>query len=424
MSERQYICIDLKSFYASVECVERGLDPMTTDLVVADPERSEKTICLAVSPSLKAKGVRNRCRVFEIPKGMKYIMACPRMKLYIEYSANIYAIYLRFFSKEDIHVYSIDEAFIDVTNYLDFYGMDACGLAERVRDEVMAETGIPATCGIGTNLYLAKISLDITAKHSPNFLGYLDERSYRNELWNHKPLTDFWRIGPGTQRRLRSLGIETMGQLAMYRETDMLYKVFGVDAEILIDHAWGIEPVTISDIKAYKSKSRSLSNGQVLPRGYCYSDALIVVKEMAEALSLDLVKKHLVTDSVNIVVVYEKDEEGRTWGSKGSHRLPFYTNSQMQITACIVSFFDREVDHGRLVRRIMLCCGNVIEEGHEQLDLFSDAEEDRREHIRQDAILSVKSRFGKNSLLKGIDLMPNATQRDRNEQIGGHKSGE
>lgn len=427
--QRHYLCIDLKSFYASVECVERGLDPLTTDLVVADPERTEKTICLAVSPSLKAKGVRNRCRVFEIPRSLQYIMAPPRMKLYIEYSANIYAIYLKYFSKDDIHVYSIDEAFMDVTDYLDLYGMDTKALGNKIRREIVETTGIPATCGMGTNLYLAKIALDITAKHSPDFFGELDEESFKRTLWDHKPLTDFWRIGTGTARRLHNLGITTMGQLAAYPDVDMLYKVFGVDAEILIDHAWGREPVQIKDIKGYKSKAHSTTNAQVLSEGYEFDDARIIVKEMCDTTCLELVRKNLVADSVTLVVRYEKDADGNIFRTAGTAKLAEPTNSLEIIRRDVLDVFDHVVSRNTPVRAIALNCNNVRESGEIQLNLFAhgderDEKELSRERARQEAILEIKDKFGKNSLLKGIDLLPNATQMERNKQIGGHKSGE
>ena len=303
MDSKTYVCIDLKSFYASVECRERGLDPLTTNLVVADPERTEKTICLAVSPAMKALGVPGRCRVFEIPAGIDYIMAPPRMQLYIDYSAEIYAVYLKYISKEDIHVYSIDEVFMDVTEYLGMYQMTAKELSIRIMDDVLKTTGITAAAGIGSNLYLAKIALDITAKHSADHIGVLDEESYRKTLWNHKPLTDFWRIGRGISNRLARAGITTMGEIAQTEE-DLLYQMFGIDAELLIDHAWGREPVTMADIKAYKPKSNSISSGQVLGCDYNYEDARLVVKEMADMLSLELVDKGLVTDSISLYVGY------------------------------------------------------------------------------------------------------------------------
>ena len=433
---RQYLCIDLKSFYASVECVERGLDPMTTDLVVADPERTSKTICLAVSPSLKARGVSGRARVFEIPESFDYIMAPPRMAKYVEYSANIYGIYLRYFSKDDIHVYSIDEAFMDVTGYLALYGCTARELGERIRQEVLREVGIPATCGIGPNLYLAKLALDITAKHSPDFFGELDADSFREQLWNHEPLTDFWRIGPGTERRLRKLGIRTMGELALYPRPERLYDEFGIDAEILIDHAWGYEPVTISDIKAYEPKSRSITNAQVLGRDYAFDDALLVAKEMADASALDLVGKRCTAESVTLSVCYSKETLGiggrhdpadrRNYApdANGTARFPVPTSSRDAIVKTVVGLFEELVDRRRTVHNIMLNFNGVADEGSAQLPLFEEPEEAAGERSRQEAIIDVKRKFGKNALLKGIDLMPQATQRDRNRQLGGHKSGE
>ena len=439
---KQYLCIDLKSFYASVECVERGLDPMTTDLVVADPERTEKTICLAVSPSLKARGVSGRARVFEIPKSFSYIMAPPRMAKYVEYSANIYAIYLRYFSKDDIHVYSIDEAFMDVTGYLPLYNCTARELGEHIRSEILDEIGIPATCGIGPNLYLAKLALDITAKHSPDFFGELDAESFKATLWDHQPLTDFWRIGRGTARRLNELGIHTMGELALYPNLDKLYDVFGIDAEILIDHAWGYEPVTIADIKSYQPQSHSITNAQVLGCPYNFQDAEIVVKEMADASCLDMVAKRVVADSVTLAVRYERiaqpdtgstarlpydpsDPRNYTTDARGTARFPLSTNSRDVILPTVVDLYREITDPKRMVHNLMLNFNGVAsEDTRGQLSLFENTEETAEERSRQEAILDVKRKFGKNALLKGIDLMPQATQRDRNRQLGGHKSGE
>ena len=435
--ERQYLCIDLKSFYASVECVERGLDPLTARLVVADPERTAKTICLAVSPALKAQGVSGRARVFEIPDTLDYIMAPPRMAKYVEYSAWIYSIYLRYFSKDDIHVYSIDEAFMDVTGYLALYDCTARELGERIRAEVLDEVGIPATCGIGPNLYLAKLALDITAKHSPDFFGELDADSFKAELWDHEPLTDFWRIGRGTERRLHNLGIRTMGQLALYPDMERLYAEFGIDAEILIDHAWGYEPVTIADIKAYEPKSRSITNAQVLGRAYAFDDALLVVKEMADASALDLVSQRSVANSVTLSVRYMRSEAERPSGaydpadrrnythdSGGTFRFPTPTNSRETIVEAVIGLFENAADRERAVHSLMLNFNGVEPEGEGQLTLFDDVNELADERSRQEAILDVKRKFGKNALLKGIDLMPQSTQRERNRQLGGHKSGE
>lgn len=439
MRNRQYICIDLKSFYASVECVERGLDPMTTNLVVADPERSDKTICLAVSPSMKKLGVSNRCRVFEIPKNIQYIMAPPRMQKYIDYAAEIYDIYLDFFSKDDIHVYSIDEAFIDVTAYLHVYNCNARELAVRVMKEITDRIGVRATCGVGTNLYLTKIALDITAKHAPDFIGELDEETYRATLWGHRPLTDFWRIGPGTARRLEKVGIYTMGDIAKADE-EMLYRMFGVDAELLIDHAWGREPVTIADIKAYKPKTNSLSNGQVLMRDYTFEEGRTIVREMTDQLCLDLVSKGLVTDSVTISVGYAKvsarSSRDSYYGPREGGTVRFEGGSceESVIVPEVVALYERIMDHSRDIRRVTISCNNVqADEGTRQISLFDLAEashsKDKQEVLEKDkkvqqAIIDIKEKYGKNSMVKGSNLHEESTGMERNRQIGGHKSGE
>jgi len=427
MENRTYICIDLKSFYASVECVERGLDPMTTNLVVADPERSEKTICLAITPSMKALGIKNRCRLFEIPKNVDYIIAPPRMQKYIDYAAEIYAIYLRFVSKNDIHIYSIDEAFLDITEYLATYQLNAKEMALMLMGEVLREIGVRATCGIGTNLYLAKIALDITAKHAPDFIGLLDEVSYKEILWDHKPLTDFWRIGKGTATTLQRYGITTMRQIAEMDE-DFLYNTFGIDAELLIDHAWGREPVTISDIKSYKPKINSLSSGQVLMRDYTFEEGRLIVREMMDLLCLDLVDKGLVTDSVSIYIGYSNalhDEPVR-----GTAKLNKVTSADSVILPAVTAVYDRIVDREKPVRRINISCNHVTEDdpnGSVQLSLFDNIEEDasaKRNQKVQKAVLDIKKKFGKNAVLKGMNFSEAATTRDRNRQIGGHKSGE
>ena len=423
--ERSYLCIDLKSFYASCECVERGLDPLTTDLVVADPERSDKTICLAVSPSLKAKGVRNRCRVFQIPQGMEYIMAPPRMALYIRYSARIYQTMLRFVSEDDIHVYSIDEAFLDVTGYLGFHKCSARQLGERIRQAILQDTGIPATCGLGSNLYLAKVALDITAKHSPDFFGVLDEQSYQATMWDHRPITDFWRVGPGTARRLKKLGLETMGQVALYANPERLYKELGIDAEILIDHAWGKEPVTIADIKAYRRRSHSLTNGQVLPCGYTPAEARIIVTEMLDQSCLDLVAKGLVASSMSLAVHCSVGEWGQALYDGATVRFGSPTNARSVVLPRVLAAYDRMACSDAKVHRIMIVCNDVQEEDRVQQSLFAGCDPAlERERQRQETILDVKRRFGKNSLVRGTDLMPKATQMERNLQIGGHRSGE
>ena len=418
--QRTYICIDLKSFYASVECVERGLDPLTTNLVVADPERTEKTICLAVSPSLKVLGVKNRCRVFQIPKNLDYIMAVPRMQLYIDYSATIYSIYLRYIAKEDIHPYSIDEVFMDVTDYLMMYQMTAEELSHTIMQEVYRETGITATCGIGTNLYLAKIALDITAKHVKNNIGILDEESYRKTLWDHKPLTDFWRVGPGTERRLQGIGITTMRQITEVKE-DVLYRLFGIDAELLIDHAWGRETTTIRDIKEFKPKHNSLTSGQVLACEYTFEKARLIVKEMADLLCLDLVDKGLITESITLHVGYE-NRSGMD-SAHGSIRTSSPTSSAKTILPYVEELYNRIVNPRGLIKRINLSFNDVMDETYQQYDFFTSPEELEKERNIQRAMLDIKKKYGKNAILKGMNLSEGGTTIERNSQIGGHRSG-
>ncbi len=419
--EKIYLCIDLKSFYASVECVERGLDPMTTNLVVADPERSEKTICLAISPSMKALGIKNRCRVFQIPKNVEYIMAPPRMKLYIDYSAEIYAIYLKYISKEDIHVYSIDEAFLDVTHYLSLYQLTAKELAMQIMADIKASIGVIATAGIGTNLYLAKVALDITAKHVKDNIGYLDEELYKKALWNYKPLTDFWRIGAGTVKRLNSMGILTMGDIA-HADIDMLYRTFGVDAELLIDHAWGRESTTIEDIKEYKTKSKSLSSGQVLSRDYTFDECKLIVKEMIDALCLDMADKGMVTQSLSLMVGYSNELGMRP--TTGTASMMVSTNSYRVIIPYLLDLYERIVRKDKLIRRLSVTCNSIMDEVYEQYDLFTDYAEIERDRKLQKVALEIKRRFGKNALIRGMDLQEAGTTIERNMQIGGHKSGE
>ena len=421
MTDKYYVCIDLKSFYASVECVERGLDPMTTNLVVADSERTDKTICLAITPSMKALGIKNRCRLFEIPKNVKYIIAPPRMQRYIEYSADIYGIYLKYISKDDIHVYSIDEVFMDVTNYLTLYNTDAVALGERIMTDIYNTFGIRATCGIGTNMYLAKIALDISAKHSPNFIGYLDEDLYKKTLWNHTPLTDFWRVGQGTVRRLNALGIYTMKDIA-YANEDVLYNTFGIDAELLIDHAYGLEPTTMTDIKKYHPKSNCLSSGQVLMCDYNFDDARLIVKEMTDLLCLDLVSQNLITGSITLHVGYSN--QARLNPAHGTTSLDFETNSDLMIIPQIVSLYENIVRRDVGIRRITITCNNVKDEEYVQYTFFADMEKLERNRKMQKAMIEIKNKFGKNAVLKGMDLQKNATTIERNRQIGGHKSGE
>ena len=421
MSNRTYICIDLKSFYASVECRERGLDAIKTNLVVADPERTDKTICLAVSPAMKAQGVPGRCRVFEIPKHIEYIMAPPRMQLYIDYAAEIYAIYLKYIAKEDIHVYSIDEVFMDVTNYLTMYQMTPKQLGIAIMDDIYKNTGITATCGIGTNLYLAKVALDITAKHVEDHIGELDEESYCRTLWDHKPITDFWRVGAGVAKRLQSIGVATMREIANADE-DMLYKLFGVDAELLIDHAWGREPTLMEDIKNYKSQSNSIGNGQVLGCDCDYENGKLIVKEMVDLLCLELVDKGLVTDSITLHIGYSKHFEKKP--AHGTTRMTVTTSSTKQITAYVVELYERIMDRHTPIRRFTVTFNNVIDEAYKQYDLFTNIEDVEKEHRMQKAMLDIKDKFGKNAILKGMNLQEGATTRERNQQIGGHKSGE
>ncbi len=417
--ERQYLCIDFKSFYASVECVERSLDPMSAKLVVADPERCDTTICLAVSPALKALGVKNRCRVYEIPPHLEYVKAPPRMKLYIQYSAEIYGIYLKYISKDDIYVYSIDEAFLDVTDYLMMYNMSAKQIGEMIRRDILKTTGIPSAFGVGTNLYLAKIALDITAKHSSEFVGELDEEKYKKELWDHRPLTDFWRIGAGTAKRLEERGIFTMRDVTRAAPA-VLEKLLGVDWEILYDHAWGREETTISDIKAYKAQSHSLSSGQVLSRDYSLTEGLTIIKEMADNLSLELFDEGLVTRSITISVTYSGVEKA---SARGTQRLEDFTNTASVLISASAQLFERVMDKNRTIRKVNLVFNDVVDEGFSQLSLFTNEPESGKERRQMQAVSEIKKRFGKNSIIRGLDLKKEATSIERNRQIGGHKSG-
>ncbi len=423
MADRMYLCIDLKSFYASVECVERGLDPMKTNLIVADPERTDKTICLAVTPALKALGIKNRCRVFEIPKGINYITAEPRMQKYIDYAAEIYAIYLSFVSYDDIHVYSIDEVFIDVTDYLNMYKMTAKELGLTMMDAVYNKLGIRATCGIGTNLYLAKVALDITAKHSDDFVGFLNENLYQKTLWKHRPITDFWRVGKGTARQLEAMGIYDMESITRVPE-DFLYNKFGIDAELLIDHAWGREPTTMADIKNYKPKTNCLTSGQVLMRDYDFEDGKLIAKEMMDTLCLNMVEKGLVTKSVTLHIGYSNSLKIQPAHGSISPDVP--TNADSILVPLIVKLYNRIVDPRFPVRRINISCNNVTEavQKYEQLSLFDDSQKIEKNNRIQKALIKIKNQFGKNAVFKGMDLEESATTLERNKQIGGHKSGE
>lgn len=498
MAYKAYIAIDLKSFYASVECVDRGLDPLDANLVVADPTRTEKTICLAVSPSLKSYGIPGRARLFEAiqkvreintqrrykaPKHsftheshfhselksdpsaeLAFITAPPRMAHYMEVSTRIYNVYLKYIAPEDIHVYSIDEVFIDATDYLKTYGMTPRELAMKMVLDVLETTGITATAGIGTNLYLCKIAMDIYAKHcEPDKNGVriaeLDEMSYRKILWDHRPLTDFWRVGRGISKKLEQHGLYTMGDVARcsvgresdYYNEDLLYKLFGVNAELLIDHAWGWEPTEISDIKSYRPESSSLSSGQVLQEPYECSKARLVLKEMADLLSLELVSKRIVTDQIVLTVGYDIESlnkrysgavETDRYGRKipktahSSENIGRYTSSTKLICETAMNLFDRIVDKNLLVRRMYIVANHIItekdaekESEYVQLDLFSDtkkqeAEENelKKEKDMQRAILKIKNKYGKNSIIKGMNLKDGATALERNRQIGGHKA--
>lgn len=415
-----YLCIDLKSFYASVECVERGLDPLKVNLVVADPSRGNGAICLAITPPMKKLGIHNRCRLFEIPKGVKYITALPRMKKYMEISAKIYGIYLKYVSKDDIHVYSIDECFLDVTKYLQLYQMDAFKLAKRIIEDVYHSTGITATAGIGTNLFLAKVALDISAKKATDNIGYLDEDVFKKTIWHHKPITDIWNISHGIASRLAKLGIDDLYGVTQISE-DVLYKEFGVNALFLIDHAKGIEPCTIEEIHNYKSKSNSISNSQILFEDYKYDDALLVMKEMVDLLVLELVEKELVTSSIGLGVGYSKNV---IKGTGGTMKLTGYTQSRKEIMDAFVKLFNKTTNPNYLIRRIGIGFGGVISEDYASIDLFSNSEQLDKEKRMQEAIIEIRNKYGKNSILKAMDLSPKATTKKRNMLIGGHNSGE
>ena len=418
--QKTYLCIDLKTFYASVECVERGLDPFNTNLVVADKTRGKGTICLAVSPKMKMLGVKIRYRIYEIPPTIKYIVTMPRMKKYIEYSANIYAIYLKYFAKEDIHVYSIDEAFMDATKYLKLYKTNPIELAKTIIKDVFKTYGITATAGVGTNMYLAKIALDITAKHNPNNIGYLDEEKYKKELWQHKPLSDFWQIGKGIERRLNKMRIFTMYDVA-HTEPKRLYKEFGVNAEYLIDHSWGKESCTIEDIKKYKPKTNSISNSQVLFEDYSFIKARLVLKEMVELGSLRLIENNLVTDAVGLYIGYSKDTIKSTGGTK---KIINYTNVYTELLKAFLEIYDKTTNRNVAIRRIGVNFANVIETENVQLSLFADQEKIDKERKLELAMCSIKNKMGKNTIIRGMNLEEGATTMVRNKLIGGHNGGE
>lgn len=503
MQQKYYAAIDLKSFYASVECIQRGLDPLTTNLLVADASRTEKTICLAVSPSLKSYGIPGRARLFEAvqqvglanalrrakaPGGqfrgkswdaeelnrdpslqIDYITAPPRMSLYMQTSTKIYEIYLQYVAPEDMHVYSVDEVFLDITPYLKTSGLTPYAFVRQIIRDVVQQTGITATAGIGTNLYLSKIAMDIVAKHEPADaygvrIAQMDEMGYRRLLWDHRPLTDFWRVGPGYARKLEKVGLHTMGDVARcslggpddFHNEELLFRLFGVAAELLIDHAWGVEPCTIADIKAYRPESNSISSGQVLTCPYPADKAKLVMREMTDLLVLDLVDKGLMTDQMVLTVGYDVDNlldperrqrykgpvETDRYGRKvpkyahGTANLPAYSSSTREITQAVMELFDRIVDKELLVRRMTIAACRILTEGAvsqgapmEQLDLFAqpeaaEAQEARRqrEKRRQQAVLEIQKKYGKNAILKGMNLEEGATARERNRQIGGHKA--
>lgn len=420
MMEHKYLCIDLKTFYASVECAERGLDPFVTNLVVADPSRGNGAICLAITPAMKALGIHNRCRVYEIPPGVNYITALPRMKLYIDYASKIYSIYLRYIAKEDIYPYSIDEMFLDVTTYLNLYKMNEIELAQFLMDQIFLELHICATAGIGTNLFLCKIALDITAKHVSNHIGYLDEESFKRTLWDHLPITDFWQIATGTEARLHKLNLYTMRDIAHANEK-MLYDMFGVNAEILIDHSKGIEPVTLDDIKRYKTKSTSISQSQILFSDYTKSNARIVLKEMVEVMSLKLVNQGVVVGSISLGIGYSKDIHSP---SGATIKLINHTNVYSELVTPFVDLFDRICLEEFMIRRIGISFGSIQLEMYEQLGLFTDTVKVKKERVVEQTINDLKARYGKNSILKGMNLLDSATMIKRNKLIGGHNSGE
>lgn len=414
--ERIYYCIDMKCFFASVECAERRLDPFTTPLVVADEARGGGAICLAVSPFMKRLGVKNRCRLFEIPKSIEYLVAKPRMQKYIDYAADIYEIYLRYISPNDIHVYSIDEAFIDATDYLKCYQKEPKAFARFLLSEIAREKKIPATVGVGTNLYLAKVALDITAKQSSDHVAMLDEESYRKTLWHHQPLTDFWQIAGGTVKKLSRYAIFDMRGIAKAPE-ETLYRLFGVNAELLIDHAWGRESCTIADIKAYKSKSHSLSSSQILFSDYTFDKAVVVVAEMVRNSCQELMRRRVITSKVSLYVGYSKDVLP---AAKGSVRMTSTTQVYSVILPYVMALFEKITDKKTPIRRIGLTFCDLVSDGWEGYDLFTDIEAVEREKTLEHTVLGIKDKFGKNSMLRLSNLQEGATARERNKLIGGH----
>ena len=421
-----YACIDLKSFYASVECVDRGLDPFTTRLVVADPERESGTICLAITPAMKALGIKNRCRVFEIPRGIEYITAKPRMRRYIEKSADVYSIYLRYFSPDDIHVYSIDECFIDLSPYLRLYATTPIDLVRKIMIEVRNETGIPATAGIGTNLFLAKVALDITAKRSKDGLGFLDRDAFLSTVAHHRPITDIWQVGVGIARRLAHFGVYDLAGVTRIPES-VLYREFGVNAEYLIDHANGLEPCRMSDIKAYTPSTTSISSGQVLFEPYSYDDALLILCEMVEAVTLDLIRTHRATGSISLTIGYNREgrfnDPNSTRPSTGaSLKFAECTNSLKSLKQHFVEIYRKTTDPSTPIRRINITLGGITDEFNISTDMFTDTDALEREHSLLGAVVDIKDKFGKNAILRGVSYEKKATLRARNLMIGGHNA--
>ena len=412
------MCIDLKSFYASVECAERGLDPFKIKLVVADPSRGDGAITLAATPAIKRLGVKSRGRIYEIPKNIEYITATPRMSLYMEYSARIYKTILKYICKDDIYVYSIDECFIDATPYLNLYKLKIRDLAKLIIKDIYNTTSITATCGIGTNMFLCKVALDICAKHKSDNIAYLDEDIFKQTLWHHRPLTDFWMIGKGSEARLNMLGIKDLYDLAHYDER-VLYKVFGINAKTLIDHANGKEDTTIADIKAYKPKSNSLSNSQILFEDYNYKDAYIVLKEMVETNVLELTSKHLVTNHISLYIGYSKDV---IKASNSGNLISNTTNSYKILLNEFTTLYKKIVNTNYPIRKLGISFGNLKDEYYAQYDLFTDVDEIEKERKAQEALVYIKQKYGKNTVLKGTNFLDKATARKRNTLIGGHNA--
>ena len=417
--QRTYFCIDMKTFYASVECAERGLNPFETYLAVVDENRGKNALCLAITPKMKAKGIKNRCRMSEIPRDIDFIKALPRMQLYIDYAADIYGIFLNYFDPRDIHVYSIDESFIDVTDYLKMYKLSPRQLAKKLMNEIATKKQIPSTVGIGTNLYLAKIALDITAKHSTSHIGFLTEENYRETLWKHRPITDFWQVAQGTARRLAKYAIYDMGGVANAPQ-ELLYKEFGINAELLIDHAWGREPCLIEDIKNYKGKSKSVSFSQVLPRDYTYEEARIVFSEMVLNGCQEMMRRHVITKKVGLFVGYTFGGQEPTGGTI---RMTITTNLNSCIQPYAMELFDRTTDKHTPIRRLGITFADVCDEGCEGYDLFTDFDAVKRERERERAVLGIMDKYGKNAVLRGTNHLDCGTQKERNTFIGGHRAG-